>query len=217
MNVLRQLMIVVAATLLIAGCKSSNYEKGSAAGAGLQASADRISQGSAKIDATLASLNDLVNNPGDLVTQFKKYSSSVSGLESSAKDVQSKVAAMRAKGNDYFKSWDQQTAQIQNEDIKNRSAARKEEMMKKFTDIKMSYTQASESFKPFMQDLKDIQTALATDLTPGGVTAIKGAADKANKDAVPLKDSINKLATQFKDVGAAMQSAAPPPATTPAK
>src|SRR5690348_14847947 len=115
MKAFRHLVIVVAATLLIAGCKSSNYEKGSAAGAGLQASADRISQGSAKIDATLASLNDLVNNPGDLVTQFKKYSSSVSSLESSAKDVQSKVAAMRAKGNDYFKAWDQQTAQIQNE------------------------------------------------------------------------------------------------------
>ena len=217
MKAFRQLVICVAATLLIAGCKSSNYEKGSATGAGLQAASDRIGQGTAKIDAALGSLNDLVNNPGDLVTQFKKYSSAVSSLESSAKDVQSKVAAMRAKGNDYFKGWDEQTAKIQNEDIKNRSAARKEEMMKKFTDIKMSYTQASESFKPFMQDLKDIQTALATDLTPGGVTAIKGAADKANKDAVPLKDSINKLATQFKDVGAAMQSAAPPPATTPAK
>lgn len=217
MKVFRQLVIVVAATVFIAGCKSSNYEKGSAAGAGLQASADRIGQGSAKIDAALGSLNDMVNNPGDLVTQFKKYSASVSDLESSAKDVQSKVAAMRAKGNDYFKAWDEQTAKIQNEDIKNRSAARKEEMTKKFTDIKMSYTQASEQFKPFMQDLKDIQTALATDLTPGGVTAIKGAADKANKDAVPLKDSINKLAAQFKEVGAAMQSATPPPATTPAK
>ena len=217
MKAFRHLVILVAATLLIAGCKSSNYEKGSAAGAGLQASADRIGQGSAKIDATLASLNDLVNNPGDLVTQFKKYSSAVSSLESSAKDVQNKVAAMRAKGNEYFKAWDQQTAQIQNEDIKNRSAARKEEMMKKFTEIKMSYTQASEAFKPLMQDLKDIQTALATDLTPGGVNAIKGAADKANKDAVPVKDSINKLATQFKDVGASMQSAAPPPTTTPAK
>jgi methyl-accepting chemotaxis protein len=216
MKVKIQLVVLAGAVALIAGCKSSNYEKGAAAGAGLQASADKISQGSGKIDATLTSLNDMVNSPGDLAAQFKKYSTSVSDLESSAKDVQSKVASMRSKGNEYFKAWDEQTAQIHNEDIKNRSAARKEEMLKKFTEIKMSYTQASESFKPFMSDLKDIQTALATDLTPGGVTAIKGAADKANKDSVPLKASVDKLATQFKDLGASMQAAAPAPAA-PAK
>lgn len=210
-----QVAMIASATLLIAGCKSANYQKGSAAGAGLQASANRISQGNAKIDAALSALNDLVNNPSDLVAQFKKYGGAVNDLESSAKDVQSKVAAMRSKGNEYFKAWDQQTAQINNEDIKNRSAARKEEMQKKFTDIKMSYTEASEAFKPFLSDLKDIQTALSTDLTTGGVNAIKGAADKANKDAVPLKASIEELATQFKDLGVAMQAAQPPPA--PAK
>jgi aminopeptidase N len=124
---------------------------------------------------------------------------------------------MRGKGNEYFKAWDEQTAQIHNEDIKNRSAERKAEMQKKFTEIKMSYTEASESFKPFLSDLKDIQTALATDLTTGGVKAIKGAADKANKDAVPLKASIEKLAGQFKDLGTAMAAAAPPPAAASAK
>jgi chromosome segregation ATPase len=215
MKVSIQLVVLAGAVMLIAGCKSSNYEKGAAAGAGLQASADKISQGSGKIDATLTSLNELVNNPGDLPAQFKKYSGAVSDLESSAKDVQSKVASMRSKGNEYFKAWDEQTAQIHNEDIKSRSAARKEEMQKKFTEIKMSYTDASEAFKPFMSDLKDIQMALATDLTTGGVSAIKGAADKANKDAVPLKASVDKLATQFKDLGASMQAAAPAPA--PAK
>src|SRR5262249_34516637 len=104
-----------------------------------------------------------------------------------------------------------QTAQIHNEDIKNRSVERKAEMQKKFTEIKMNYVEASEAFKPFMSDLKDIQTALATDLTPGGVSAIKGAADKANKDAVPLKSSVDKLATQFRDLGASMRATVPPP------
>jgi hypothetical protein len=206
------LVCLAAATALIAGCSSSTYEKGSATGAGLQASADKISQGSGKIDAALKALNDIVNNPANLPTQFKTYSASVSDLDSSAKDVQSKVAAMRAKGKDYFTAWDQQIAQIKNEDIKNRSVTRKEEVMKKFTEIKMTYTEASEGFKPFLGDLKDIQTALATDLTTGGVSAIKGAADKANKDATPVKSSLEKLAVQFRDLGVAMQSAAPPPA-----
>jgi chromosome segregation ATPase len=211
MKAFNQLLVLTLASALIAGCASQNYQKGSAAGAGLQASADKITQGSGKIDAALASLNELVNSPGDLPAQFKKFSASVSDLESAAKDVQSKVASMRGKGNEYFKAWDEQTAQIHNEDIKNRSADRKAEMQKKFTEIKMSYTEASEAFKPFLSDLKDIQTALATDLTTGGVQAIKGAADKANKDATPLKASIEKLAGQFRDLGAAMSAATPPP------
>jgi predicted nucleic acid-binding Zn-ribbon protein len=206
-----QIVIPVVALALLAGCSSANYEKGSATGAGLQASADKIGQGQAKIDAALKSLNDLVNNPSDLATQFKTYGTSVSDLESSAKDVSSKVASMRGKGDEYFKAWDAQAAQIKNEDIKNRSAQRKAEMQKKFTDIKMSYTEASELFKPFLSDLKDIQTALATDLTTGGVGAVKGAAEKANKDSVPVKASIDKLVAQFKDLGVAMQAAAPPP------
>ena len=153
MKALPQLAVLAVATVLIAGCKSDTYQKGSATGAGLQAAADRINQGSAKIDATLVTLNDLIKNPGDLVAQFKKYSSSVNDLESAAKDVQSKVAAMRSKGDDYFKAWDAQTAQIHNEDIKTRNAARKEAVLKQFTQIKMSYTEASEAFKPFMSDL----------------------------------------------------------------
>lgn len=208
MKMLDRIVIPLVAAAVLTGCSSANYEKGSATGAGLQASADKVTEGSGKIDTALKALNDMVNTPGDLPTQFKTYSASVSDLESSVSDVQTKVADMRAKGNEYFKAWDAQTAQIKNEDIKNRSAQRKAELQQKFTEIKMSYTEASSGFKPFVSDLKDIQTALATDLTPAGVNSIKGAAEKANKDSVPLKASMAKLAGQFKDLGASMQAVA---------
>ena len=219
MKTFSQIAVPALAALLFAGCTSANYQKGSAAGAGLQDSANRMHQGAVKIDTTLTNLNDMVSNPGDLASQFKKYTASVAELEASAKNVQSKVASMRGKGNEYFKGWDTQTAQIKNDDIKQHSAARKAEVQKKFTDIRTNYTRASEQFKPFLSDLKDIQAALATDLTVGGVNSIKGAAEKVNKDSVPLKATIEELAAQFKDLGAAMQAAgpqaaaaAPPPA-----
>jgi hypothetical protein len=157
----------------------------------------------------------MVNNPGNLPDQFKAYSAAVSDLDSSAKDVQSKVAAMRSKGNEYVKAWDAQVAQIKNEDIKKRSVERKAELQQKFTQIKMTYTEASQQFKPFLSDLKDIQTALATDLTTSGVNSIKGAAEKANKDSVPVKAALDKLAGQFKELGASLQSSPPPAPQTP--
>ena len=79
-------------------------------------------------------------------------------------------------------------------------------------DVKRSYIQTQMAFKPFLSDLKDIQTALGTDLTVGGVSAVKGAADKATQDSISLKSSLSQLSSNFKDLGMAMSSAGPAPA-----
>lgn len=208
----------LAITLIaLAGCASKNYQKGSDTGSGLIDAANRITAGKTKIDAVLAPLNTLVSNPqGDLVGEFNKFNDAVSDLQSSAQDVKSRVAAMRANGNEYFQNWDQQLATIKNEDIKSQSADRKAAVQKQFMDIKRSYTAVQMAFEPFMSDLKDIQAALGTDLTTGGVTAISGSAQKTNQDANALKASMDQLASQFNQLGIAMSATAPPaqPAAT---
>jgi SMC interacting uncharacterized protein involved in chromosome segregation len=208
-------LALVAALGILAGCKSGNYEAGASTAAGLTESADKAAAGKAKIDAALTSLNDLVNNPsGDLVPKFKQFNTAVSELESTAKHVSGNVASMRGQGKEYFAKWDEQLATIKNEDIKSRSVERKNEVQAKFTNIKKTYEETAMAFKPFMAELKDIQSALSTDLTSGGVSALKGPAEKLNKDAVPLKASIDKLATEFRELGVAMGSGMPAPAGT---
>ena len=131
-------------------------------------SANKAAAGRVKIDTALASLNDLVNNSqGDLVPKYKQFNTAVSDLESTAKNVSDNVASMRGKGKEYFMKWDEQLATIKNEDIKTRSAERKNEVQTKFTNIKKTYEETSMQFKPFMAELKDVQSALSTDLTPG--------------------------------------------------
>jgi Protein of unknown function (DUF2959) len=211
-------LALAAAIATLAGCKSGNYEAGASTAAGLTESADKAAAGKAKIDAALTSLNDLINNPqGDLVPRFKQFNTAVNDLEATAKNVSGNVASMRGQGKEYFAKWDEQLATIKNEDIKARSAERKNEVQTKFTDIKKTYEETAMAFKPFMAELKDVQSALSTDLTPGGVAALKGPAEKLNKDAVPLKASIDKLSTQFKELGVAMSSGMPQPAPAPAK
>jgi len=210
MNLITGVTVAIV-TISLTGCASGNYQQGSKTGAGLTEAADKISSGEGKIDATLAALNDLVNSSqGDLEIKYKKFNDSVSDLESTANNVKDRVADMRKQGDKYLKAWDEQLATIKNEDIKNRSSQRKAEVQQKFTDIKRSYAEAGMLFKPFMSDLKDIQTALGTDLTVGGVSAIKGAADKANQDAGPLKNSVAQVVADFKALGVAMSSSAPP-------
>jgi len=195
-----------------AGCASGNYQKGSGTAAGLTESADMISAGKGKVDAVLTSLNDLVGtSQGDLVPKFKAFNTAFSDLESTAKDVKAKVTKMREQGNEYFKKWDEQLAQIKSEDIKNRSAERKAAVQKEFMDIKKSYTEAQMAFQPFMSQLKDVQTALGTDLTTGGVASVKSTVEKANATGGQLKTAMDQLAAEFKQLGVAMASSTPTP------
>jgi phage-related protein len=208
-SIILNLLTLVAVTA-ITGCASAGYQKGSKAGANIQDAANRIAAMPGRIDQTLAALNDLVQNPQpDLRPQFKAFSSQLAEMESDAQDIADARRSMAKSGKEFFAKWDEQLAQIQNEDIKARSQSRKEEVAQKLNAIKLSYSEAAMSFKPFLAGLKDVQKSLSVDLTAGGVAAMKDAAAKATQDAGPLKDSAAKLAAEFKALGLAMSAVTP--------
>jgi Protein of unknown function (DUF2959) len=210
-NILTSLTIA-AALAVMAGCTSDkgNYQQGAATGAQLVDAAGKIADGSGSIDATLTSLNDLVNNPqGDLVPKFKKFNDNVTSLQALSDNVKTRFTDARVKGNAYFQDWDAQIATIRSQSIKDASTKRRNAVFSEYNDLKRSYAQTTMSFDPFMSDLKDIQTALSTDLTVGGVGAVKGATVKANSDGTKLKASVIQLSSDFRTLGTAMQAAAP--------
>jgi outer membrane murein-binding lipoprotein Lpp len=205
--------LTVAATLLLAGCASSGYEKGNKTAANIQAAANLIAALPGQIDTTLTSLQDIVQKPqADLRPQYKQFAANVVDVESSAKDIASARRSMGENQKEFLAKWDEQLAQIKNEDIKARSQTRKDEVNQKLLSVKKSYTLAETDFKPFMSDLRDVQKFLSVDLTTGGVAAIKDTAAKATQHAVPLKASLAKLAEDFKALGVSMSSVTAPPA-----
>ena len=201
-----------AALILSSGCASSGYDKGNQTAQNIQTAANRIAALPAQIDKTVASLNDLVSKPqADLRPQFKQFTANLSEVESAAKDIGAARRTMGEKSKEFFATWDAQLAQINNEDIKARSEARKKDVADKMEAIKRSYTEAEVAFRPFMNSLKDVQKYLSVDLTPGGVAAIKDTVTKANQDAAKLGEEITQLAEQFKALGLAMSSVTPAP------
>ncbi len=211
-NLLLANLALAAVVGLAAGCASKGYEQGAATGQALQTTAARINQGNASIDATINALNALVNNQsGDLVPRYKAYGDAVAKLRDLAMDVKNKAEAMQSKGKEFFAAWDQQLAQIKNEDIRERSADRKKDVQKEFSDINTSFQKARDKFKPFMSNLEDINTYLGSDLTVGGVKSIKKTADKVNDQAASVKDAISDLAKEFQEMGVSMSNAGPAP------
>jgi hypothetical protein len=191
----------------ICGCASDNYKRSANTAAALNESSGMITKDNLLIDESLADLNDLVSNPyPDLRKQYKRFDNAVNELGESAKDVANKAGEMRARGADYFAGWDKESAQIQNEDIRNRSESRRNEVAARFDRISAQYDTARTAFRPLMSDLRDVQKFLSTDLTAGGLAAIKDSAAKATRDAVPLKESLVKLSIEFKSLGLSMST-----------
>jgi len=210
MKTLTPLIVLAAAVVLIAGCASSGYKKAGSTSTSLREAAQGIDKSNAQLDVVLAALSDLVNNPGaDIKPQFKKFSSAMSKLESLANEVSGHAAAMQEQGAAYFQKWDEELAKIQNEDIHTRSLDRKNDVAARFDKVRASYVQTKTDFVPFRSDLKDIRTALATDLTADGLASVKGVVNKANKDVSPLHESLDRLAADFKDLGISLSASTP--------
>jgi hypothetical protein len=196
------------AVVLATGCASTGNDKAASTSKSLTKSSRMIVKGNTLIDQTLARMNDLVSNPKpDLRKQFDAFNSSVNDLGSTDLAVACQAKEMKAKGADYFENWDKETAQIRNENIRQRSEARQHEVAANFARISQQYDETKTAFEPFMSDLRDVQKFLGTDLTAGGLVAVKDIAAKANRDAAPVKESLARLSEEFKGLGISMSSA----------
>ena len=203
-------LALTVAVAVLAGCASHNYDKGTATAAGLKESADKISAADGQLNATLASLNNLVERPqADLRPGFETFATALDRLQSLDKDVNDKATDMQAKGQDYFAEWNQQLATIRNEDIRARSAERQQAVTARFQTINSHYQEANAAFKPLMSDLQDIRTALSNDLTAGGIAAIRKTVAKANQEAPPIKKTFGKLSADFKALGLSLSAVTP--------
>ena len=207
------LWILLSLAVILAGCASTGFEKGNQTAANVQSAADQISALPGLIDKTLACLNDIVQKPAaDLRPQYKSFVENLAAVQSTAKGVAETRRAMGEQDKQFFAKWDEQLAQIKNEDIKARSQNRKDEVKQQMLALKKSYTEAEMAFRPFLNDLKDVQKYLSVDLTTGGLASIKDSVDRVTQNAGPLKGSISKLAGDFRTLGFSMSSMTTAPA-----
>ena len=201
----------LALALLSLACAST--DKGSATSNNITTAANEIQVGIGELDATMAALTSLVNQPAaDLEPQFKAFSQNLDKLDKTAGRVRAAAAKMEENGKAYFAEWDKQIAAMQNEDIRERSTERREKVEEALADIKEDYSDARDNFQPLMNDLKDIRTALEADLTMDGIDSIKKTVKKASSNAEDVKEPLQDLADAFREVGIRLSKAGPAPA-----
>ena len=205
-------LALAAALMVLAGCVSKTYDKGAATSAALQSAAEATTDTSTKVTDVLGALNNLTfKSEGDLRNQYDAFVSATEKLDKSIEILGGKATAMREAAAAYSENWSNQLATIASEDLRKRSTERMNEVTAKLKDMDASYLEVKNSLRPFMGDLKDIQTYLGTDLTAGGLATIKDVVSKTKVDAVPLRDSIKQLQASFSSLGTALSPVLPTP------
>jgi hypothetical protein len=107
---------------------------------------------------------------------------------------------MQKQGQQYFATWDSQLAEMQNENVRARSAARQQEVSQQFTAIQQQYAAARQQFPPLLTRLRDIQRLVSVDLTPTGVRTAQDFASRAEGDATMLRQTLDQLAASFRSL-----------------
>lgn len=197
---IRQLITGAAliAAMAVAGCATGGSKSGASASSGMAKAGQGVEALATQTDVTMAALNDITMNPGNLSAQYKTYDSAVKKLNSQFDKAVEQTAKMKEKAQAYFSEWQNSSTNIVNEDIRKVNTQRLEKVKAAFKEVDDSLKKVKEDFDPFRSDLNDIRQALSLDLTPGGVKSLSGIAEKAMPKGRKLKESLTEAAADVK-------------------
>lgn len=193
-----QISTCVFALATFGGCASGNYHRADAASDSLRKASLQINTENHAIDGTLAALDDLVNKPNhDLAPQFKAFSASLDRLTSSARRAEKAARVANEKSRAYFRDWDKETANISFDAVRAQSVSRKTLVTNEFNTVNQRYRENQAVVEPLISYLRDIRTALSTDLTPGGLESVKPLVENAEQNAKKVQTALARLTTDL--------------------
>lgn len=136
-----------------------------------------------QLKATVSALNALTKQTkGDLRPSYDAYCTEVTRTESVAASTRNRIQWMAGDGRQYFRDWQQTINGIANESLRKKAQKRFDSVQADYDKVEVSLKEAGDKFKPFLSDLNDIKSTLASDVTPSGVKAVRGTVRSANWD-----------------------------------
>ncbi len=206
-----KLSATLLALALVAGCApKTGVDRAAQASASMGEFRDNIKGGQKQVDAVVAAMNGLAAAKDDLKPAYEKFVDELAKTESYAAALRADADEVKAKGREFFKKWEEELAQIKDEELRNKAKARAQERSKQYSSIEEVIGTAKGKWGSLSTALKDVKQYLSNDLTPTGVSSLSGTFTKANLDATELKkalaviaDAVDKVAQDFAGKAAA--------------
>jgi hypothetical protein len=164
---------------------------------------------SEQLKATLGALNGLTGQKeGDLRPAYNTFAAEVTNTVTAATITGTRVNWMDGDGEQYFKDWQNTINSIANQSLRKKSQKRMEAVRVDFEEVKKELKEATAKFKPFLSDLADIQKFVSTDVTAGGVKAIKSTVRSANGNHKSVERAIISALKEMDKMQKALSSEA---------
>ena len=174
----KQTLCMIGLVALLASATQASQEKLAQSIRDVQTETSRTST---QLQSTLGVLNELTaQKKGDLRPAYTAFCAELPKTEAAAGQTRTRVQWMAGDGRKYFTDWQKTIDGIANESLRKKAQKRMDAVRKSYDKVEASLVQAGEKFRPLLSDLTDIQKFLATDVTAGGVKAIKSTVSSAN-------------------------------------
>ncbi len=199
------LAIVIIAAAGMVGCATTGMERSTKAQTSMTEMDGNIKLLLVQLDATEASLKELVKPDNSNVEKaFRLFSANVSKLDQLERNFTRQTDEMNARGTDYFEEWQKEGDNYKNPRIQQLSEQRRRELSRIYGDIATNSIGVKERLNSYVTDLKEIQKYLSNDLTPKGIQAIAPLTREVTSKSSGLTDEIKDIQAAVNRANAAM-------------
>jgi Protein of unknown function (DUF2959) len=202
----KQICTIIGLTALLTSVTQANQEQLAKSIAEARVETTRTSE---QLKATVAALNALTKQTeGDLRPAYKGFVQEVIGTEAVAAKTLTRIQWMASQGRNYFEDWQTTINGVANESLQKKAQKRFNSVKKSYDKVATLLQEADNKFSPFLSDLNDIQKALESDITAGGVKAIKGTVKSANSNHHSVEKAVNTALKEMDKMAKALSTEA---------
>ena len=203
------IMVFWSAQALLSGCATTGPEKKQKAVSRIEDFHKELSRNLNQITETVAALNQIgKTEEGNLSKPYQNFVKQLNRTADNSLSMSRHAEDMALKGKEYFDTWEAESSNIMNSELRAKGEKRRGELSKAFNRITSLAREVQISYQPFIVDLTDIKIALSNDLTPRGIVLMKPYITKATENAKTVTAKLQALADEVDRVTSALSSRA---------
>ncbi len=159
-----------------------------------------IAQLMAQMDLTMAKLDTLTANTGDLEKPSEDALAAITTLDTQAQALKKRGDEMRDRGAAYFELWEKQLAATTTPEIAEIAAKRKEELSAKYAEVLTAMQETASANTAYWTDMNAIRKAIEAGLTADANKLLAPQVKTAKEKAATLKSRIDSTIQKMGEV-----------------
>jgi hypothetical protein len=205
------------ALVALSGCESAGHEKADTTAANMDTLRGDLAKLKEKSTAAYSAASNLIDKAdSDPKPAFAAFQAEVKNYESARAAVVDHQKTMKSNTNDFFASWEKQTASITDPDVKQKSIERRAKLQKSIETVDKAMEGVIAETTPYSATLKNLEVYWSNDLTSGGITMMKDKVGDAKKASKSIGEKCDDVTSAIDKAAPDFKTAKPPP-PAPAK